>query len=140
MSLIHLHPRATEIFAITNGTVHTSMVPEAGVLNANNTQRVIQTTLGAGMVTVFPQGSFHTQANLECEGGTAVAAFNSDDPGTGPIVSELLALSDDVVLSSLGGVFSEADLVKLRAAQPMTGMTGLFSLDECAARCGIKRL
>lgn len=65
MAFLHLHPRASELFAVTSGRVVTEMVPEAGVVTADGKQRVIRTDLSAGMLTIFPQGSFHTQVGRQ---------------------------------------------------------------------------
>ncbi|KAL0779990.1 hypothetical protein CaCOL14_004474 [Colletotrichum acutatum] len=61
MSFLHLHPRASELLVVTSGRLITEMVPEAGVLDASGNQRIIRADLGANQMTVFPQGSFHTQ-------------------------------------------------------------------------------
>jgi hypothetical protein len=134
MFLLHLHPRATELFAVTSGHILTEMVPEAAVLDADGKQRVIRTDLHAGAMTVFPQGSFHTQLNPECEPASVAASFTSEDPGTGVIVSETLALSDDVVLASFGGAIDPADLEAIRNAIPQSAS---ISLEECRKKCGI---
>ena len=136
MSILHLHPRATEVFAVTSGRVSTEMFPEAGVLDADGKQRTIRTELGPGMLTVFPAGSFHTQLNVDCEPATIVAGFSSDDPGASLIVDGLLSLSDEVVSTSFGHVIAGEDIDAVRNALPK----GLGAkVDSCLAKCGIQK-
>lgn len=136
MSFLHLHPRASELFAVTAGHVLTEMVPEAGVFDADGNQRVIRTELGPGMMTVFPGGSFHTQLNVECEPATIAASFTSEDPGTGVVVGQTFALGDDVIANSFGQVISGEDIDAVRHAIPK----GLdIKIEQCLDKCGIQK-
>lgn len=53
----HIHPRATNFVVAVNGTTRTYMISENGA-------RTVNTTLKAGQLTIFPQGSLHTMQNL----------------------------------------------------------------------------
>ncbi|KAK4225060.1 putative spherulin [Podospora fimiseda] len=119
MAPIHLHPRATEILTVTSGRLMTEMVTEA--IDANGNPRLVRTELKKGQVTVFPMGSFHTQLNLDCTNASAVAAFNSEDPGVEVVVNGL---------EGLGG----ADDREIRGA-----VSKIFKgeFEECKKRCGL---
>jgi hypothetical protein len=136
MSFLHIHPRASELFAVTAGNVLTEMVAEAGVMDAEGKQRVIRNELGPGMLTVFPGGSLHTQLNVECEPATFVASFTSEDPGAAFIVGQTFATSDDVIMNSFGPVFSGQDIDAIRDALP-EGIE--IKIDQCLETCGIQK-
>lgn len=136
MATVHLHPRAAELFVVLSGRVYTEMVPEAGVLNANGTQRVIRTELGPGMMTAFPMGSFHTQVNLGCEPALAVASFSSEDPGASLVAGQIFALDDDVIASTFGQSIAGEDIDTVRDSIPPSV---LFTVEECLKTCGMTK-
>lgn len=133
MVFLHLHPRATELFVVNSGRVLTQMVPESGVLDDDNKQRVISTDLGPGMMTIFPGGSFHTQLNPECEPASATVAFTSEDPGSELIADNTFALPDSVIDKTFGHAIAGEDIDKVRHAIP--GAT-IIKVEECLAKCG----
>ncbi|RAK97289.1 germin family protein [Aspergillus ibericus CBS 121593] len=134
MTFIHLHPRATELFALTSGHILSSMIPETGVLDKNNTQRVIRTDLHAGQVTIYPAGSFHTQVNPDCEAANFTAAFTSDEFAVGLVAEQLFAFGDGVVERSFGGSITGEELERLRGAIPRDMVV---RVEECLGRCGL---
>ncbi len=70
----HTHPRATEIIFVVEGSLFVGFVSTDGTLFA--------TTLQKGDVFVFPRGLLHFELNV-CDGtATAIAALNSQNPGT----------------------------------------------------------
>ena len=79
MSFDPLHPRATELSAITSGRV-ISYSKEGG-LDSNGKQRVIRNEISQGMLTIYPVGSFHTQVNPDCEPANFTAAFTAEKLG-----------------------------------------------------------
>lgn len=133
MSFLHLHPRATELFAVTLGRVLTEMIPEIGVPDSEGNQRVIRADLTAGMVTLFPGGSFHTQVNPECVPANITAAFNSEDPGAAVIAEQMFGFSDDVISTAFGGTIAGEDIDKIRDAIPGPVVT---TIEECLSKCG----
>lgn len=136
MSFVHLHPRATELFIVTEGSLVTSMVTEAGVVDpATGAPRIIQTELAKGQMTLFPQGTFHTQVNPTCDNTTAVAAFvgGDEDFGIALVAEQFFALGDDILSPSLGGALGGKEFEAVRAAIPK-GMIPL--LEECVKKCG----
>ncbi|GIK01976.1 hypothetical protein Aspvir_006019 [Aspergillus viridinutans] len=113
MSFLHLHPRATELFAITSGRGH---------------QRVIRAELGPGIVTIFPAGSFHTQVNPDCEPANFTAAFTSDEFAVGLVAAQTFSLSDDVIAATFGQTIAGEDIEKVRQAIPVTMA---IKVEEC---------
>jgi quercetin dioxygenase-like cupin family protein len=70
----HTHPRATEIIFVVEGSLFVGFVSTNGTL--------FPTTLHKGDVFVFPRGLLHFELNV-CDGtATAIAALNSQNPGT----------------------------------------------------------
>ncbi|PYI02629.1 spherulin [Aspergillus sclerotiicarbonarius CBS 121057] len=138
MSFLHLHPRATELFALTSGHVLSEMVPQAGVLdnskNSTNKQRVIRTDLRAGQVTIYPAGSFHTQVNPDCEAANFTAAFNSDEFAVSLVAEQLFAFSDGVVERTFGGSIAGEDVERVRSAIPVDMA---IKVEECLVKCGL---
>ncbi|RDW76513.1 germin family protein [Aspergillus mulundensis] len=136
MSFVHLHPRATELLTLTSGHVLTEMIPEAGVVDAEGKARVIKTSLTAGQMTVFPQGSFHTQVNPECEVANFTAAFNSEEFAVGMVARQMFGFGDDVVAASFGGVIAGEDIEKVRQAIPESLA---IEVEGCLSKCGIEK-
>lgn len=134
MNTLHVHPRSAELQIVTRGTLKTEMVPENGVLDDQGKRRVIRSTLKAGMMTPFYQGSVHVQYNPSCEEDAEfVAAFTSEDFGTGQIADETFALSDSVISATFGNeVIEGKDLDKVRKAIPKSIALGV---EECLASC-----
>ncbi|KAJ5650416.1 uncharacterized protein N7484_004139 [Penicillium longicatenatum] len=136
MVYLHLHPRATELFVINSGRVLTQMVPEAGVLDSEGKQRVINAELGPGKMTIFPAGSFHTQVNPDCEPANFTAAFSSEDIGFGLVAEQTFSLSDDVIAATFGQSISGEDIDKVKNAIPAGSV---IKVEECLSKCGIKK-
>ncbi|GAQ89381.1 RmlC-like cupins superfamily protein [Klebsormidium nitens] len=79
---IHTHPRGTELLFVVVGQLY------VGFVDTNNT--LYATTLNAGDVFVFPRGLIHFQQNTSPrKPAKALAAFNSQNPGTQRIGSAL---------------------------------------------------
>ncbi|KAE8385884.1 RmlC-like cupin domain-containing protein [Aspergillus alliaceus] len=133
MSFLHLHPRATELFAITSGRVLSEMVPEAGVLDSEGKQRVIRAELSPGMLTIYPAGSFHTQVNPDCEPAHFAAAFTSDEFAVGLVAQQTFSLSDDVIAATFGQSIAGEDIETVRDAIPKTMA---IQVEECLNKCG----
>ncbi|KAJ5238807.1 spherulin [Penicillium chermesinum] len=136
MTFLHLHPRATELFAVTSGSLYSEMVPEGGVTDANGTERMIKNTLQAGQMTIYPAGSFHTQVNPNCEAAGFAAAFNADDYGFTVVANQTLALDDEIVAASFGKTVSGEDVDSIRDSLP-GGV--LIMVEDCLKKCGMKK-
>ncbi|KAL5356416.1 RmlC-like cupin domain-containing protein [Aspergillus floccosus] len=136
MSFLHLHPRATELFAITSGRVLSEMVPETGVVDADGNQRVIRAELAPGMLTVYPAGSFHTQVNPDCEPAHFAAAFTSDEFALGLVAQQTFALSDGVIAATFGQSIAGEDIERVRGAIPAAMV---IKVEECLDKCGMQK-
>jgi len=135
----HVHPRGVELQIVIEGRVVTEMLPENGVFTDNDSskgRRVITNTLNAFEMTPFYQGSVHTQFNPDCTNATFVAAFNSEDFGTGQAADELFALSDDVVSAAFGQAIDGANVDLFRSKIPTSIAEGV---EQCLLQCGITK-
>ena len=135
MNTIHVHPRSAEIQVVTQGKLTTEMVPENGV-NKDGKRRVIKTELSPYQMTVFPQGSVHTQFNPTCYDAIFVASFASEDFGAGQIADETFAFSDDVLSATFGQIVDGAEIDKVRAAIPASIAQGV---EQCLKACNIPK-
>ncbi|CAG9941320.1 unnamed protein product [Clonostachys rosea f. rosea IK726] len=135
MVALHQHLRANELFVVTSGKIYSEMVPEAGVV-ANGADKIIKTELTAGQMTIFPQGTLHTQVNMQCENASAVASFTSDDPGTIMVLPKAFTLTDGLVQTSFGTIFEGKDIDSVRQALPSDA---LIMVEECLKRCNMTK-
>lgn len=133
MASLHIHPRSAELFVVLSGHITAEMAPESGVVDDDGKPRVIRTELDPGMMTVFPQGSFHTQINTNCDPALTVASFASEDPGASLVAPQTFALGDDFVVNSFGGSIAGEDIDAIRDAIPQGA---LFMVEECLKKCG----
>ena len=63
----HIHPRATEILTVLEGTLY------VGFVTSNPENRLISKVLYKGDVFVFPQGLIHFQLNVGTTNAVAIA-------------------------------------------------------------------
>ncbi|CAK7206340.1 hypothetical protein SEUCBS139899_009129 [Sporothrix eucalyptigena] len=136
INTFHVHPRSAELQIVVAGRLVTEMVPENGVLDANGSRRVIQTEIGPYQMTTFYQGSLHTQFNPDCTNTTFVAFFPSEDFGTGQVLDETFAFTEDVIAAAAGGALSGEDIDKVRQAIPVNFALGV---EQCLQQCGIQK-
>ncbi|KAL5344835.1 hypothetical protein ACLOAV_010232 [Pseudogymnoascus australis] len=136
----HVHLRGTELQVVTQGTIHTEMIVENGVFNSagepDSGRRLIQNDVSTNQMTVFYQGSVHTQFNTGCENATFVASFNSEDPGTGQVAEELFALGQDVVSASFGQAVDGAQVDEFKGKIPASIANGV---EQCLSTCRITK-
>ncbi|KFY83580.1 hypothetical protein V498_07961 [Pseudogymnoascus sp. VKM F-4517 (FW-2822)] len=136
----HVHLRGTELQIVTEGTIHTEMIVENGVFttagDAKSGRRLIQNDLSVNKMTVFYQGSVHTQYNTGCKPAKFVASFNSEDPGTGSVADELFALSEDVVIAAFGQAVDGAQVDDFKGKIPVSIAKGV---EECLNTCKIAK-
>ncbi|KAK9773574.1 putative RmlC-like cupin domain-containing protein [Seiridium cardinale] len=132
----HVHSRATELAIVVEGSVISSMFPENGV-NLDGKPREISTRLEKFDSTVFYQGSVHSQYNPDCHPAVFVAAFNSEDAGTGQVAQELFGASDtEVTAAVFGNSFHGADVDKLKG-QISTSVA--LGVESCLKSCKIEK-
>ncbi|XP_047067394.1 putative germin-like protein 2-1 [Lolium rigidum] len=71
----HIHPRATEILTVLEGSLY------VGFVTSNPDNKLFAKVLSKGDVFVFPQGSIHFQFNYGTNSAVALAALSSMNPG-----------------------------------------------------------
>ena len=108
----HTHPRATEIVFVLEGTLDVGFITTANVL--------ISKTITKGEIFVFPKGLVHFQKNNAKEPASALAAFNSQLPGTQSIALTLFTATPPVPDNVLTQAFQigtkEVEKIKTRLA------------------------
>lgn len=124
----HIHPRASEMVYVVNGTVEVGFIAENGA-------RQVQNSLVAGSMTIIPQAAIHWQTNLGCAPVLTVAAFNHENPGVSQVAQNFFRIDQDALSATLGGVSTEF-LEKTSSKIPRNIALGI---EECLKRCGISR-
>ncbi|KAE8442235.1 hypothetical protein EG329_003706 [Mollisiaceae sp. DMI_Dod_QoI] len=127
----HVHPRAAELNLVIEGRLFASMIAENGARHLNH-------TLNKYEMTVFPQGSVHTEFNPDCTDAVFVASFPSEDPGVGQIAQEYFGLESEIVRGSSGGEIAVdgRDIDAFRTKIPANIAMGV---DSCLAKCGLAK-
>ncbi|KAM7250065.1 hypothetical protein ACFE04_021948 [Oxalis oulophora] len=94
----HLHPRASEIFTVLEGTLL------AGFVTTNPHNTYYYKELSAGDTFVFPVGLIHFQKNIGSGKAKAIAAFSSQNPGVVTVGNAIFhsspGIHDDVLHKS----------------------------------------
>ncbi|KAK8152514.1 RmlC-like cupin domain-containing protein, partial [Phyllosticta citrichinensis] len=125
----HLHPRAANYVVSVKGTTETYMVEENGA-------GTVRTTLGEGMMTIFPRGSVHMMENTGCTPNTLVSALNAEDTGTLNLATTLFsALPPALVLPNVGYALDDASLVDIGRDMPGVGTGAIWGRRECLRAC-----
>ncbi|KAF6982170.1 hypothetical protein CFC21_000594 [Triticum aestivum] len=91
----HLHPRATEILTVLEGSLY------VGFVTSNPENKLFSKVLNKGDVFVFPQGLIHFQFNIGNNEAIAIAALSSKNPGVITIANAVFGskqtISDDIL-------------------------------------------
>ncbi|RLN25427.1 germin-like protein 1-3 [Panicum miliaceum] len=93
----HIHPRATEIIFVLQGSLHVGFITTANRLYAR--------TVCRGEVYVFPRGLMHFQKNNGGTPAAVISAFNSQLPGTQAVAQTLFGASPAVPTDVLARAF-----------------------------------
>jgi quercetin dioxygenase-like cupin family protein len=93
----HVHPRATEMILVLQGTLDVGFVTTVNRLYAR--------TVSKGQAFVFPRGLVHYQRNNGNTSAVAVSAFNSQLPGTQSVAETLFGASPPVPTDVLARAF-----------------------------------
>lgn len=116
----HLHPRASEMLVVVEGTLYAGFVTSNLQAGGN---RLYSKVLNKGDIFVFPQGLIHFQLNIGSTPAVANAAFGSQTPGlvtvanavfgsTPPILDDVLTTGfqvDEKVIEALRAQFRSSD-------------------------------
>ncbi|KAA8544458.1 hypothetical protein F0562_022502 [Nyssa sinensis] len=81
----HIHPRASEILTVLEGTLY------VGFVTSNPDNRLITKVLYQGDVFVFPMGLIHFQLNVGNTAAVALSALGSQNPGVFTIANAVFA-------------------------------------------------
>ncbi|XP_048568356.1 putative germin-like protein 2-1 [Triticum urartu] len=91
----HLHPRATEILTVLEGSLY------VGFVTSNPENKLFSKVLNKGDVFVFPQGLIHFQFNIGNNEAISIAALSSKNPGVITIANAVFGskqtISDDIL-------------------------------------------
>jgi quercetin dioxygenase-like cupin family protein len=96
----HVHPRATEVIFVLQGSLDVGFVAAGAASN-----RLYARTVSAGDVFVFPRGLIHYQRNRDAGPAVALSAFDSQLPGTQPVAEALFGSSPPVPTDVLARSF-----------------------------------
>ncbi|KAJ8432569.1 hypothetical protein Cgig2_026617 [Carnegiea gigantea] len=98
----HIHPRATEILTVIEGTLYvgfvTSNLPGGG-------NKFFAKVLNKGDVFVFPQGLIHFQFNVGKIPAVAIAGLSSQNPGTATIANAVFGAQPPISIDVLSKAF-----------------------------------
>lgn len=125
----HVHPRAAEMNIVVQGRL-------MGSVTAENGARHMTHELKKYSMTIFPQGSLHTEFNPDCEPAVFVAAFPDEDPGVQQVAQTFFGFDDEILRAALGGDGSVngQDLEKFRKLIPANVALGV---ESCLKKCNI---
>ncbi|XP_028551505.1 germin-like protein subfamily 2 member 2 [Dendrobium catenatum] len=101
----HVHPRATEILFVVDGELL------VGFLTTSN--KLFTKIISKGEIFVFPRGLLHFHFNNGSSAAAAIAAFDSQLPGTQPAAAALFEAAPAVPENVLAAAFRmESELVE----------------------------
>ncbi|KAI3455916.1 hypothetical protein Pfo_012579 [Paulownia fortunei] len=86
----HVHPRATEILTVLEGSI------EAGFVTSNPDNRLISKVLQKGDVFVFPMGMVHYQRNLGYGNAVSLSGLSSQNPGIVTVANTVFGSNPDI--------------------------------------------
>ncbi|XP_057962355.1 germin-like protein subfamily 1 member 11 [Malania oleifera] len=86
----HFHPRASEIFVVTEGTLYAGFVP------SNPDHRLFSKILNKGDAFVFPMGLIHFQLNLGNTSAVAMASFGSQNGGVTTVANTIFGSNSSI--------------------------------------------
>jgi hypothetical protein len=126
----HVHPRATELNLVVQGSLMSSFIAENGVRRVDHHQRQWE-------MAVFPQGALHEEFNPDCGDTVFVASFGNEDPGVGAIAEELFNLPQEVLRAALGvDSINGADVDRYKPLIPANVALGV---EACLKKCNIPK-
>ncbi|KAL0462149.1 UNVERIFIED_CONTAM: Germin-like protein subfamily 1 member 7 [Sesamum latifolium] len=100
----HMHPRASEILVVMEGTLYVGFItsnPE----NPNQMNKLFAKILYPGDVYVFPRGLIHFQYNVGKTYGVAFASLNSQNPGVVTLANALFGSEPSICSDVLAKAF-----------------------------------
>jgi oxalate decarboxylase/phosphoglucose isomerase-like protein (cupin superfamily) len=135
----HIHPRASEFFAVIDGTgLEVGFLLDDLFVDANGTAIETRATLGKRQGILFPQGAVHWQFNPTCNNLTAMASFDSSDPGFQFLSSSLFDLTEEVTAGALAWP-KDIDGESLHKYKEKIPLAMIELADNCLQKCGLTR-
>lgn len=131
MNSPQMHPRATEMNFVINGTQL-----EMGFIEENGGSVVVN-QLKSGFMGFIPKAYIHWHLNRACEPAEFVAMWNDEDPGVTTIANALfieMAQATDALETALRMDAAAVDDIASRINQFPNPLEGV---KECLQRCGI---
>lgn len=104
------------------------MIPENGA-------PVIEETLTAGQMTIFPQAAVHSMMNTDCEDAQLVCSFNSEDPGTMNVANAFFDMPVNITQTILG---ADVDVQAVDSQIPGVGSGSIDGSEQCLKACAAK--
>ncbi|KAL2474156.1 Germin-like protein subfamily 1 member 14 [Forsythia ovata] len=107
---LHVHPRATEIITVLEGSI------QVGFVTSNPDNKLISKVLQKGDVFVFPMGLVHFQRNVGYGNAVSISAVSSQNPGIVIVASSVFGsvpgIDDDVLAKAFQVDKSTIDRLK----------------------------
>ncbi|XP_050220895.1 putative germin-like protein 2-1 [Mercurialis annua] len=95
----HMHPRATEILTVTEGSLL------VGFVTSNPENRLITKVLNKGDVFVFPIGLVHFQRNVGYGTAVSISGLSSQNPGVITVANAVFGSTPNVAEDILSKAF-----------------------------------
>ncbi|XP_027164724.1 germin-like protein subfamily 1 member 7 isoform X4 [Coffea eugenioides] len=112
----HIHPRATEVLFVLEGTLLVGFVTSNPGMNMKN--KLFTKVLNPGDVFVFPQGLIHFQFNQGETDAVAFAGFGSQNPGVITIANAVFGSDPPISPDVLAKAFQVGnDVIKKLQSQ-----------------------
>ena len=107
----HLHPRASEILTVIEGTLHVGFVTSNRIDGSN---KLFALTLEKGDLFVFPQGLIHFQINKSTKkNAVANVVFGSQNPGVVTVARAVFGSDPPIDVDVLSRAFRvDADVIE----------------------------
>jgi len=104
------------------------MIPENGA-------PVIEETLTAGQMTIFPQAAVHSMINTDCEDAQLVCSFNSEDPGTINVANAFFDMPANIIQMVLG---ADVNVQAVESQIPGVSTGSINGSEQCLKACAAK--
>ncbi|KAJ8427314.1 hypothetical protein Cgig2_030579 [Carnegiea gigantea] len=98
----HLHPRASEILTVIEGTLHAGFITSNRIDGSN---KLFATELQKGDLFVFPQGLIHFHINRGKTKAVANVAFGSQNPGVVTVAKAVFGSDPPIGVDVLSRAF-----------------------------------
>ena len=106
----HLHPRASEVLTLLEGTLYVGFVTSN---QADGSNKLFTKVLYPGDVFVFPQGLVHFQFNVGKTNAVSISGLSSQNPGVTTVANAVFGSQPPISVDVLAKAFQlDAGIVK----------------------------